>query len=150
MEKKKWRVLKKKSSSTTQQNRHSDFLKGEAISTLDVKGKMQLEYRTHTMLGSDESKSGGFCSFKVCGQQCVYTFGSKRRKENFWTYYVYVSNTRCVGNINLPPDVHIWWQIYNLCSSPSTAGQTVMLLEQMGAAVVVIVLGGDGGLNASL
>lgn len=38
-------------------------------------------------------KSGGFCSFKVCGQQCVYTFGSKRRKENFWTHYVYVSNT---------------------------------------------------------
>lgn len=74
---------------------------------------------------------------------CVYVWFKKKKREFL--------NTLCLrGNINLPPDVHIWWQIYNLCCSPSTAGQTVMLLEQMGAAVVVIVLGGDGGLNASL
>lgn len=79
---------------------------------------------------------------------CVYVWFKKKKREFLNTLCLFP--TQDVLETNLPPDVHIWWQIYNLCSSPSTAGQTVMLAEQMGAAVVVIVLGGDGGLNASL
>lgn len=111
---------------------------------------MQLEYRTHTVLGSDKSKAEAFAHLKSVGNNVCIRLVQKEEKRIFEHTMSMFPTQQCVGNINLPPDVHIWWQIYNLCSSPSTAGQTVMLLEQMGAAVVVIVLGGDGGLNASL
>lgn len=87
---KKWRVLKKKSSSTTQQNRHSHFFIRWSRKYSRCERKNAVGIQNTYSVRQWRVQSGGFCSFKVCGQQCVYTFGSKRRKGNFWTHCVYV------------------------------------------------------------
>lgn len=67
---------------------------------------MQLEYRTHTVLGSDESKAEAFAHLKSVGNNVCIRLVQKEEKRIFEHTMSMFPTQQCVGNINLPPDVH--------------------------------------------